>query len=124
MKLYSKALPALSLFGSLSTLICCALPALFVGLGMGAVLIGVVSAVPQLIWISENKALVFSLAGIFLAVNGVWLYSQRNAPCPIDPVLRDACISGRKWSLRIYSASVVTFLIGLFFLIWPLIGQF
>lgn len=44
-----------TLFGSLSTLICCAIPSLLVSLGLGAVLAGIASNVPALIWISEHK---------------------------------------------------------------------
>ena len=51
MPLHRSVLPTLTLFGSFSTLLCCALPALLVSLGAGAVTIGLVSAVPQLIWL-------------------------------------------------------------------------
>jgi len=104
-----------TLFTSVSTLICCALPALLVSLGLGAVMAGLVSNIPSLIWISEHKTGVFIFAGLMLALNGAWLWSQRNAPCPIDPKLRDACISGRKTSKVVYSISVIIFLIGVFF---------
>lgn len=105
----------LTLFSSAGTLICCALPALLVSIGMGAVLAGLAGNVPGLIWISEHKPEVFTFAGVMLALNGFWLYRNRNAPCPIDPQLRDACISGRKFSARVYILSVVIFLIGSFF---------
>ena len=105
----------LTLFSSASTLICCALPALFVSLGMGAVLAGVATKVPGLIWISEHKVEVFVFAAVMLTFNGVWLWKQRNAPCPIDPDLRNACITGRKFSARVYAVSVIVFLIGAFF---------
>lgn len=105
----------LTLFSSASTLLCCALPALFVSLGMGAVLAGVATKVPGLIWISEHKPQVFGFAAIMLAMNGVWLWRNRNAPCPIDPELRDACLMGRKFSLHVYLLSVIIFLIGFFF---------
>ena len=105
----------LILFTSMSTLLCCALPALLVSVGLGAVMAGLASNVPGLIWISENKLGVFIFAGSMLAVNGVWLWSQRNAPCPIDPKLRDACISGRKISKIIYFISLGIFSTGAFF---------
>ncbi|QDK37530.1 hypothetical protein [Bdellovibrio sp. NC01] len=105
----------LTLFSSAGTLVCCALPALFVSLGMGAVLAGVATKVPGLIWISENKIGVFVFAAFMLTFNGVWMYRNRNAPCPIDPELRDACLTGRKFSARVYILSVAVFLIGFFF---------
>ena len=105
----------LTLFSSTGTLICCALPALLVSLGMGAVLAGLANNVPGLIWVSEHKPEVFTFAAVMLTINGVWLWSQRNAPCPLDPKLRDACISGRKFSKAVYFLSVAIFLIGFTF---------
>lgn len=105
----------LTLFTSMSTLICCALPALLVSLGLGAVMAGLASNVPGLIWVSENKLGVFITAGSMLALNGIWLWTSRNAPCPIDPALRDACTSGRKTSKVVYFISLGVFATGLFF---------
>ena len=104
-----------TLFGSLSTLICCALPALLVSLGLGAVLAGLASNVPALIWISEYKLQFFIAAAAMLALNGFILWKNRNAPCPIDPELRDACISGRKFSRNMYFLSLGIYLIGFTF---------
>ena len=47
-------IPTISLFTSFGTLICCALPAMFVALGAGAVLAGLVSSLPFLILISKR----------------------------------------------------------------------
>lgn len=105
----------LTLFGSMGTLICCALPSLLVSLGMGAVLAGLASNVPGLIWVSENKGLVFTFAGLMLLFNGFILWSNRNTPCPIDPKLRDACISGRQTSKIIYFVSLSIFALGFIF---------
>lgn len=105
----------LTLFTSMSTLICCALPALLVSLGLGAVMAGLASNVPGLIWVSEHKLGVFIFAGSMLAMNGVWLWTQRNAPCPIDPELRDACLTGRRTSKIIYFVSLGVFATGTFF---------
>lgn len=104
-----------SLFASASTLICCALPALFVSLGAGAALAGLVSNVPQLIWVSENKALVFGLAGALLLVSGLLQWRARNMPCPADPALAEACTRARRNSLRVYWFSLAIFLIGAWF---------
>jgi hypothetical protein len=70
----------LALFGSFSTLFCCALPALFVTLGAGAVLAGIVSNVPQLIWLSEHKIGLFIFAGIMLFISGLSRYLTRKVP--------------------------------------------
>jgi hypothetical protein len=104
-----------TLFGSMSTLICCALPSLLVSLGLGAVLAGIASNVPALIWISEHKIQVFAFSAAMLSLNGFILWKNKDAPCPIDPKLRDACISGRKTSRNLYFVSLGIFLIGFFF---------
>jgi hypothetical protein len=105
----------LTLFTSMSTLLCCALPALLVSLGLGAVMAGLASNVPGLIWISEHKLGVFMFSALMLALNGFWIWVNRNAPCPVDPVLREACITGRKTSKIIYFVSLVFFATGTFF---------
>lgn len=103
------------LFGSFGTLVCCALPSLLVSLGLGAVMAGLVSHVPGLVWVSEHKSGVFFFAGAMLGLNGVLLWINRNAPCPIDPKLRDACVKGRRTSKVIYGISLSVFLVGAFF---------
>ena len=47
--------PTLSLFASTSTLLCCALPALLITLGAGAVMAGLTAAFPGIMWLSANK---------------------------------------------------------------------
>ena len=100
---------------SASTLICCALPALLVALGAGAVLASAVSVFPQLVWVSEHKGAVFVLAGVMLSVAGYLQWRAKSLPCPVDPVLRDACTRGRKISLVVYWISIGIFAIGGFF---------
>ena len=108
-------LPTLSLFTSLGTLVCCALPALLVTLGLGATLAGLVSAVPQLVWLSEHKALTFGLSGLLLFGAGVILWRARNAPCPADPAQARACARLRRVSLAIYGFALFVYLVGAFF---------
>lgn len=106
---------SLTLFASFSTLICCALPALLVTLGAGAALAGLVSAVPQLVWLSEHKVALFIGAGLLLAASGGLRYYNRNAPCPIDPVQAQACTKLRLLSKRLYVTSCVIYAVGFFF---------
>jgi len=114
----------LSIFTSSSTLICCALPALLVTLGAGATLAGLVSAVPQLIWLSLHKELVFGLAGLMLAAAGALQYRARFAPCPADPRLAAACARTRRISLGVYGLSLAIYAVGVVFaFLLPLLGQ-
>lgn len=99
----------------MGTLVCCALPALLVSLGLGAVMAGLASNIPGLVWMSENKLAVFGFAGLMLSFNGLLLWKNRNAPCPVDAKLRDACIKGRKAGRALYNISVGIFILGVFF---------
>jgi hypothetical protein len=101
-----------ALFASSATLVCCVLPAVLVSLGAGAALAGLVSAVPQLVWLSEHKLAVFLTAAAFLLVSGVALWRARRLPCPVDPALARACMRLRKVSGVLYAAAVVAFGIG------------
>jgi len=108
----TKHLSLLSLFSSGGTLICCALPALLVSLGAGAVMASVVSSVPQIVWFSEHKLGVFIFAGMMLSISGFLQWKARSLPCPSDKELAELCNKTRVNSLRIYIFSVSVFLIG------------
>lgn len=113
-----------SLLTSGGTLICCALPALLVALGAGAALAGLIGAVPQLIWFSEHKDVVFGTAGAMLLLAGLWQWRMRHAPCPADPRLAAACISTRRTALRVYIVSVLLFATGAYFaFVAPLVAD-
>ena len=111
----SKRLNVFSLFTSFSTLICCALPALLVTLGAGAVLSTVVSNVPQLVWISNHKPEVFGLAGLMLLVAGYFQWRSRHAPCPADPAMAEVCRRARRHAKWTYWFSVGIYAIGAWF---------
>lgn len=111
----TKAASVLSLFTSGGTLICCALPALLVGIGAGAAMSSLVSNVPQLVWFSEHKVGVFAFAALMLLLSGAMQWRARSLPCPADPTLAATCMATRKASFRVYVFSVVIFLIGGFF---------
>ena len=108
----TKHLSYLSLFTSGGTLICCALPALLVGLGAGAVMVSLVSSVPQIVWFSEHKLGVFIFAGVMLSISGFLQWKARSLPCPSDKALAEICNKTRVNSLRVYYFSVTVFLIG------------
>ena len=64
--------PSLSLFTSLSTLICCALPTLLVALGMGASMVSLISLFPWLIILSKYKIQIFFVAGLLLLISFIY----------------------------------------------------
>lgn len=101
-----------SLFAASSTLVCCAIPALLVSVGAGAALSSLISIFPQVVWLSEHKEGLFVFAGMMMLASGALRWSNRNAPCPIDPALRAACLRTRKVSAGVFYASIVLYLIG------------
>lgn len=117
------AASVLSLFASSGTLICCALPALLVALGAGAALSSLVAVFPGIVWVSEYKGTVFGVAGVMLGVGGLAQWRARSAPCPVDPILRRACLRTRRASALLYCLSVGLFAIGGWFaFVQPLLG--
>jgi hypothetical protein len=104
-----------ALLASSGTLVCCVLPAVMVALGAGAALAGLVSAVPQLVWLSEHKALVFGIASVALALAGVAIWRGRRAPCPADPTLAAACVRLRRFSAALYALALIAFVTGAVF---------
>lgn len=105
----------LSLFASMSTLVCCALPALLVSLGLGAALASTVTAVPGLIWLSEQKIPLFIFAGVMLALGFFAENQSRKLACPADPNLAAACSSSKKVSSIVLKLSLALYLVGFFF---------
>jgi hypothetical protein len=101
-----------ALIASTATLVCCVLPAVMVALGAGAALVGLVTTFPQLVWLSEHKALVFGVAGTILAVAGAFLWRARRLPCPADPAAARACVRLRTVSHHLYAIAVVSFIVG------------
>jgi hypothetical protein len=103
-----------TLFLSLSTLICCALPALFVLLGAGATFASLLGVFPQLIWFSEHKGIVLFVAGILLFAN---LAMRILVPpqCPADPKLAAECARAQRVSGLVLKISLIAYLIGGFF---------
>ncbi len=85
------AAPAVALVTSLSTLVCCTLPAVMITLGMGAALSSLTANVPQLIWLSERKPLVFGGSFVLLCMAWFVRYLTRNMPCPADPAQAKLC---------------------------------
>jgi hypothetical protein len=101
----------LTLAASSGTLVCCVLPAVMVALGAGASLAGLVTAVPQLVWLSEHKPLVFGVAIAMLALSGIVQWRARRLPCPAEPALAAACTRLRRaswWLWGIALAATVT----------------
>lgn len=108
-------MPTLSLFTSIGTLVCCALPALFVTLGAGAALAGLVSIAPWLVALSKYKAGTFGISATMILLAGFMRWKSRNAPCPTEPEKAKACSRLRKISGWLYWGAVIVWVVGFFF---------
>ena len=114
---------AAALLTSSATLICCVLPAVMVSLGAGAVMVGVISAFPQLVWLSEHKGAVFGLAAVMLVVSGTLLHRASKLPCPTDPNAAVLCGRLRRVSSSLFwAAAAAYFAGGGFVLIAPIVA--
>lgn len=108
----------LSLFTSLGTLVCCALPSLLVLVGLGATVASVLAAAPWLVTLSHQKAWVFSGSGALIATNFAYVYalaprlrgSSQSSP-PDNP---SACAASDRVSRAILWASALIYVIGFF----------
>ena len=101
----------LSLFASSSTLICCALPAMFVALGAGASFAALVTNFPFLIVLSQHKTSITIFAFTMIIIAGYVNYKTYRMPCPADPELGRACLKTRKRSRVLYYFSTLVFVV-------------
>lgn len=106
-----KGVTIFTLFTTTGTLICCALPIIFVTLGMGATVVAMTSTFPFLITLSQYKIWVFVFSALMLLFSG-WLMFRPGRYCPTDEELGKACSNAHQWNKRIYWFSVVIWFIG------------
>jgi len=106
---------AMGLLGSLSTLLCCALPALLISLGLGSVLASLITTVPWLINLSKYKLLTFSISGVLLIIASIVRFMTRNASCPTDKSQAEFCTTLRRINKWLYWFCVIIWIIGFFF---------
>tara|TARA_B100000927_G_scaffold280425_1_gene264954 strand:+ start:391 stop:786 length:396 start_codon:yes stop_codon:yes gene_type:complete len=109
-------LSTLSLFTSFGTLVCCALPALLVTVGMGASLISILGVFPWITVISEQKKIVFIISGIFLSLGFVNQYVNNiSSSCPTNENEARICKNLKKVNWIILFFSSILYIVGLFF---------
>ena len=106
----NKAVNFFTLFLVSSTLICCALPALFVLIGAGATLASLVNALPLLPLLSQYKIYITLGALVSIIIAGYLNYRTSLLPCPADLELGKACMRARDRSRYLYFLSLVIFL--------------
>jgi len=123
----SPVLSYFSLFTSLGTLLCCALPSLLVLAGLGASVASMLSAAPWLVTLSRHKSWTFGISGVLIAASFVNMYYiaprlQRQACSPDNP---DACQVASRFSKVILWISATIYAAGFFvaFLLGPILTR-
>ena len=76
---------------------------------------GLVTAVPQIVFLSEHKAALFAVAGALLIASAMVRYASRNAPCPTDPGQAAICMRLRRFGGMVLYVSAALYVIGFFF---------
>ena len=104
-----------SLFTSVGTLLCCALPSVLVLFGLGATVASVLSAAPWLVNLSNHKNWTFAVAGLLIGMNILYVYGiaprLRQQECAVGD---DACSSASRLSTTVLWISGGLYAIGVF----------
>lgn len=124
----SAVLNYFSLFTSLSTLLCCALPSLLVLFGLGASVASMLSFAPWLVTLSRHKQWTFAVSGVLIALSFVNMYYisplVRARQCSADDP--SACEEASKLSKIFLWVSAVIYAIGVFvaYVLGPILMRF
>ncbi len=121
----------LSLFTSLGTLLCCALPSLLVLLGLGATVASLLSAVPWLVTLARHKVWVFAVSGVLIASDFIYVYwlspklKAQGQTCSIEDG-PTACDTVTRISRVVLWVAAGTYAIGFFtaYLLGPILIRF
>jgi mercuric ion transport protein len=123
----SAVLSYLSLFTSLSTLLCCALPSLLVLFGLGASVASMLSSFPWLVTLSRHKVWTFAISGALIALSFVNTYYiiprfGRRECSPDNPT---GCAEASRLSKILLWLSAVIFAVGFFvaFFLGPILTK-
>ena len=111
----------LTFVSSSASLMCCALPTIFVMLGFGAAFTSLINTLPWIVKISEYKWWTFALAGMLIALSAWQLNYSKKIACSYDPEKAKSCSRLRKFSLGLFIVSITMFLIGNSFVVLGII---
>jgi hypothetical protein len=123
----SSVLNYFSLFTSLSTLLCCALPSLLVLFGLGASVASMLSFMPWLVTLSRHKQWTFSISGVLIALSFINMYYVapriRAKECSADDP--SACDEASKLSRVLLWVSAVIYTVGVFvaYVLGPILAR-
>ena len=116
-KKQSAVLNYFSLFTSLGTLLCCALPSLLVLFGLGASVASLLSFFPWLVTLSHHKQWTFAVSGILIALSFLNMYYiaprlKGTNSCDVNG--RSACEEASTFSKSVLWLSAAIYALGFF----------
>jgi mercuric ion transport protein len=123
----SALLSDFSLFTSLGTLLCCALPSLLVLAGLGATVASTLSSLPWLVSLSRHKQWTFAVSGLLIAMSFLNMYyvspRMKAKACPPDDP--SACETASKFSKVLLWVSAAVYVVGFFsaYLLGPILTK-
>lgn len=104
----------LALFTSTGTLLCCALPSALAALAGGSAVASLVSAVPWLVPLSQNKEWIFLGAGVMILLSGILVYRPKGkVACTIAG--GEGCAIASRFTMTMFWLSVTIYGVGVFF---------
>jgi len=112
---HSALLSYFSLFTSLGTLLCCALPSLLVLFGLGASVASMLSFLPWLVTLSRHKQWTFAISGLLILLGFVNIHfiAPRLKAKTCDPG-DSACDDASKVSKIVLWVSAAIYAVGFF----------
>lgn len=123
----SAILSYFSLFTSLSTLLCCALPSVLVLFGLGASIASMLSFIPWLVTLSRHKQWTFSISGLLIALSFVNTYyiAPRIRAKQCSPDNPSACEDASKLSKFLLWLSAGIYTVGAFvaYVLGPILAR-
>ena len=126
-KAYSSLLGYFSLFTSVGTLLCCALPSLLVLAGLGASVASTLSAMPWLVTLSRHKQWTFAATGILIGLSFLNTYyvAPRVKAKACSPDNPPACEDASKLSKVLLWVSATIYVVGFFsaFVLGPILTK-
>ena len=112
-KVFKKIVSWLGLFSSFGTVICCAIPSSLVLLGFGATVASFLGNFPELIWLSDNKGIVFGASFLMLSLSYLAQRYAQLQVCPSDKKVD--CQATKDWSKPLFWVSFGINVIGSFY---------
>jgi uncharacterized BrkB/YihY/UPF0761 family membrane protein len=112
----SALLSYFSLFTSVGTLLCCALPSLLVLFGLGASVASILSFMPWLVALSRHKQWTFTISGVLIALSFINTYyiAPRLRTKECSPDNPSACDDASKMSKVLLWVSAGIYTVGVF----------